>query len=327
MRLGGSARYLTELTEKFVLPEMVKWANENSLPIMMIGSGSNIIWKDEGFPGLIIVNKVMGFEPFQEDEENLYLTVGAGENWDSVVRRSVEFGYSGIEQLSLIPGTVGATPIQNVGAYGREISQVLVGVEVFDKTTGHFSTIPPEACEFGYRTSRFKTKDKNNLFITAISMHLSKTNPSQPFYPSLQEYLDAKGITVYTPQNIRDAVIEIRNSKLPDPARVANCGSFFMNPTIDSYKLTTLRAQNPTIPYWETSSGIKLSAAWLVENAGFKDFHDNETGMATWPKHSLVLVNEKAQSTANLIKFRDKILTTVKQKFQVDLVQEPELLP
>lgn len=307
MRLGGPARYLTDITNRNEIADALAWAEERQLPVMMIGSGSNIIWGDQGFSGLILVNKIQGFDTFEEDADNMYLTVGAGENWDNVVKRSVELGYSGIEQLSLIPGTAGATPIQNVGAYGREIKDVLVTVEAFDTQVKKLVTLRGDECEFSYRMSRFKSTDKGRFFITSITLHLMKTNPKPPFYRSLQDYLDQHETTTYTPQIIRDAVIAIRSAKLPDPAKVANNGSFFFNPVIDTGQLEQLLATYPDMPHWKQDSGkAKLSAAWLLEQTGFKNIHDSETGMATWPQQTLVLVNEHAEKTASLLQFKQK---------------------
>ncbi|HSW36874.1 MAG TPA: UDP-N-acetylmuramate dehydrogenase [Candidatus Saccharimonadales bacterium] len=328
MRLGGTAAYLVEVTSRQEILEALTWAQSQKLPAMMIGSGSNIVWRDEGFPGLIIVNKIQRFELFEEDETNVYLTAGAGEVWDSVVERSVEAGLTGIECLSLIPGTVGGTPVQNVGAYGQEISQTLVSVEAFDTQAKDFVNVPVMDCGFGYRTSRFKTTDHGRFFISAITLHLTKGNPEPPFYAALQAYLDQNNIHEYTPQTIRDAVIAIRSAKMPDPAVVSNNGSFFANPIIDEDAFSQLLADYPNIPHWPMAGGkVKVAAGWLVEQVGFKGVHDPETGMATWPKQALVLVNESAKNTADLLKFRQKILDTVQSKFGIALEQEPEILP
>lgn len=328
MRLGGNAAFMTEVTSRIELEEAIAWAEAQQLPVIMIGGGSNIIWRDEGFPGLVIVNKIMRFEETIEDDDNYYVTVGAGENWDEVVARTVAKGVSGIEALSLIPGTAGATPVQNVGAYGQEIANVLLSVEAYDTQTKTFMNIPAMDCAFGYRTSRFKTTDRGRFFITAITLHLSRKKPQPPFYQALERYFVDNTITEYSPQIIRDAVIAIRSSKLPDPAVVANNGSFFANPIIDEGTFTQLQADYPNVPHWPTADGrIKVPAAWLLEQAGFKDFHDPQTGMGTWPKQPLVLVNETTQTTAQLIAFRQNILDTIKQKFDITLEQEPELLP
>jgi UDP-N-acetylmuramate dehydrogenase len=328
MRLGGIAAYAGEVTSRPELTMALAWAEQQKLPVMMIGDGSNIVWRDEGFPGLLLLDKIMRFEIFNEDEENSYITIGSGENWDSAVKRCVEMGLTGIECLSLIPGTAGATPVQNVGAYGQEIANTLVSVEVYDTQTKQFQNMPGLDCAFGYRTSRFKTTDRGRFFITALTLHLLKQNPTPPFYGSLQQYLDEHGITTYTPQVIRDAVVAIRSAKLPNPTMVANNGSFFANPIVDEGVLAQIIADNENVPRWETADGRhKIPAAWLIEQVGYKDVHDQETGMATWPTQPLVLVNEHATSTAQLVAFKQKIVDAVKAKFDITLEQEPEILP
>lgn len=327
MRLGGLAAYMVDVHSPEEIKQAVTWAEERGLPVMMIGDGSNIVWKDDGFPGLIIVNKITKFKERQEGED-FYVTIGAGENWDSAVARTVEKGLTGIECLSLIPGTAGATPVQNVGAYGQEIAQTLVSVEAYDRQSKDFVSIDCADCAFGYRMSRFKSSDRGRYLITSITLRLKPGNPAPPFYAALQSYLDEHDINEYTPKTVRQAVIAIRSSKLPDPAKVANNGSFFANPIISDEQLAKLKKNYQDIPNWPAGEGrAKIPAAWLMEQAGFKGVHDQETGMATWPKQPLVLVNEHAQSTAQLLKFRQKILDAIKQKFDITLEQEPELLP
>jgi UDP-N-acetylmuramate dehydrogenase len=330
MHLGGTAAHLVTIEDRPQLIEALKWAEANKQPVIMIGSGSNIFWRDEGFPGLVLVNKIQRYESFHEDEENIYISVGAGENWDTVVERTAQAGLTGIEALSLIPGTAGATPVQNVGAYGQEIAQTLTTVEALDAHTGQFINIPAADCGFGYRTSRFKTTDRGRFFITGLTIHLVKANPQPPFYGSVQSYFEEHEIlgADVTPMVLRDAVIAIRSAKLPDPAVVHNNGSFFANPIISSDELVRVRAGFPEVPSWTQPDGsAKLSAAWLLEHAGFKDIHDEETGMSTWPTQPLVLVNEAAKSTADLLRFKQKIVDAVQEKFGITLEQEPELLP
>lgn len=328
MGLGGAAAYLVEVTTRMEVLEALSWAQTRQLPVVMIGDGSNIVWRDEGFPGLVIVDKIRGYEPYEEDETNVYLTLGSGEPWDSVVERSVAAGLTGIEALSLVPGTAGATPIQNVGAYGQEISQTLTTIEAFDTQARDFVTVPGSDCGFGYRMSRFKTTDKGRFFITGLTLHLRKGNPMPPFYGALQTYLEAQKITAYTPAVIRQAVITIRNSKLPNPAEIHNAGSFFANPIVNDTDFAYMLENFPDMPHWSVGSGTtKLSAAWLVEQAGFKDYYDAETGMATWPRQALVLVNKNAHTTADLLAFKQKIIAAVHAKFGITLQQEPELLP
>ncbi len=328
MGLGGRASYLTEVTTRQEVKEAVEWAKKSNQKVIMIGSGSNIVWKDEGFQGLIIVNRIKGFDVLAEDELNYYVTIGAGENWDDSVEKSVAQGLTGIEALSLIPGTAGATPVQNVGAYGQEIAQTLMTVEAYDQVSGQIKLIRNDDCGFGYRTSRFKTNDKDRFLILAITLHLIKGNPEPPFYASVEGYFKEHGITDYTPQALRQAVIAIRTSKLPDPNLVHNCGSFFANPVITDLEFAQLSSKFDMVPHWPAGKHkVKLSAAWLIEQVGYKDLHDPQTGMSTWAKQPLVLVNEKAKSTADLLNFKAKITAAVKSNFNITLQQEPELLP
>lgn len=327
MRLGGPAAHLVEIHTYDDLYAAVKWAKKQGLPMIMIGGGSNIVWSDKGFSGLVMVNKLRGFDVIEQPDDSTIVNAAAGELWDSVVERTVAMGLSGIEALSLIPGTAGATPVQNVGAYGQEIANTLVSVEAYDNESGKLVTIPGTECDFSYRNSRFKSADRDRFFITAITLKLTRTNPRPPFYTSLQSYLDKIEISEFTPQVIRDAVIAIRTAKLPDPAKVANNGSFFANPIVSSHTFDEIHREHPHAVHWDMKNGaVKLSAAWLIERAGFRSIHDLETGMATWAPQPLVLVNEHAQSTADLIKFRDKILDKVNAMFHVKLEQEPELI-
>lgn len=327
MGLGGQAAYLAGVASRAEVAEALAWARERKLPAVMIGEGSNIIWSDEGYPGLVLVDKIRGYELNDNGELGVYLTVGSGEPWDSVVQRTVDAELTGIEALSLVPGTAGATPVQNVGAYGQEISQTLVTIEAYDKQAGEFVTLPGGDCGFGYRTSRFKTTDHGRFFITSITLRLSRSRPLPPFYGSVQAYFDERGITEPSPNDLRQAVIAIRTSKLPDPAVVHNTGSFFANPVIDQVRFKSLRGRYSMVPHWPAKDGrVKISAAWLIEQAGFKDYHDEKTGMATWPKQPLVLVNEHARSTADLLAFKKKIVDVVQSKFGITLEQEPEFI-
>lgn len=334
MRLGGVAAYLTEITDRLDVAKAIEWAEERNLPAIMIGGGSNIIWRDEGFPGLVMVNKIMRTETLQADDETLYFTAGGGEIWDSVVQQVTDQGYSGIEFLSAIPGTCGGAPIQNIGAYGHELAESLMTVEAYDRQAKTLVNLRASECDFGYRTSRFKTTDRGRFFITAITLRVTKTAPRRPFYHSLESYLDEHNITDVTPGAIRQAVIAIRAEKLPDPSVVANTGSFFANPVVSEKQFKEIIANHPKLEswptkcFWELPDGrYKLAAGALLEYLGFKGATDPETGMGTWPNQALVMINQSAQNTAQLLTFKQKIVDTVQQNFGITLEQEPELLP
>lgn len=326
MRLGGNARHLCTITSKDELVEAVTWANQQKMKFIVIGEGSNIVWQDAGFNGLVILNTINGVEKLAEDDISATYKIGAGEAWDTIVERMVAFNLSGIECLSLIPGTAGATPVQNVGAYGQEISQTLLRIEAYDTEIKKFVTVTNQGCAFSYRTSRFKTTDKGRFIITSITLKLLKTTLKPPFYPALEAYLATLEIHAVTPQIIRDAVVAIRTDKMPDWHKIANNGSFFGNPIVPKEQYLKLHDEFPDLVAWEHNGAYKLSAGWLLEKAGFKGYHDPETGMATSAKTALVIINEHATSTADLIKFKQKITSKIQDMFGIALQQEPELI-
>lgn len=327
MRLGGTADFLTEIKSKNDLLEAVAWTEAREIPMRVIGTGSNIIWRDEGFKGLLVINKIRGFEKVTSDHLTETYRIGAGEDWDTIVEQTAGLKLSGIECLSLIPGTAGATPVQNVGAYGQDISQTLVSLEAYDRMEKAFVTVQNAECGFGYRTSRFKSVDNGRFVIVSIDLKLGRM-PLARLSKSVEAYLDEKEIEKRDPMTIRRAVIAIRRAKLPDPAKVANNGSFFANPIINNKTLKKLRKKYPDMPAWEVGPDHqKLAAAWLIETAGFKNKRDPSTGMNTWKNHALVVVNEKAKSTQNLLDYQDKIMAKVHELFDIELEREPELLP
>lgn len=328
MRLGGAARYLAEARTDEDVAQLVQWAHDKGLHARMIGGGSNIVWRDEGYDGLIIVNKIMGKEILEDKVSSATVRLKGGENWDEAVAWTVGQNLSGLEFLSLIPGSVGAAPVQNIGAYGGELSRVVNDVAVYDTAGKSFMSLTADECDFSYRNSRFKSGEPGRFMILGVVLRLAKASPEPPFYESLQRYFEEHNVTTFTPQAVRQAVIAIRSAKLPDPKSIANNGSFFTNPFVTAQHFDELKARYPDIKGWPAGDGrIKLAAGWLVEAAGFRGLHDPETGMATWQAQALVLVNEHARSTADLLAFRQKITSKVEEMFGVKLEQEPELLP
>ncbi|MFI5212889.1 MAG: FAD-binding protein, partial [Candidatus Saccharimonadales bacterium] len=225
MRLGGNARFMTEVHSTEDVASVYHNAQGQNLPIFVLGGGSNVIVRDEGFNGIVMRNCIPGFEVIDEQPTHTVIRIGAGENWDDVVKRSVAMKLSGIEALSAIPGTAGASPVQNVGANGQEIADTLLSLEAYDSQTDSFVVLQSADCGFSYRHSIFRGEASGRYVITAITIQLYKTAPQPPFYAALQTYLDDQSITLFTPQVIRDAVIAIRTNKLPDPALLPNTGS------------------------------------------------------------------------------------------------------
>lgn len=323
MRLGGPARWLVEVDSPDDISAAVAWAREKGVPFMVLGGGSNVIFSDGGFAGLVILVRVKGFEVLGADEQGSLIRVGAGEVWDRVVERSVELGLSGIEALSLIPGTAGGTPVQNVGAYGQEISQTLLSVEAYDTQTNEFVTLSNQDCDFSYRSSIFNGAQKGRYVIAHITLRLHRNWLSPPFYASLQDYMDRNGLTDSSPATVRAAVIAVRTQKLPDPNQMPNTGSFFKNPIIDVEDFLRLSENHPKLPHFVMPNGqIKLFAGWLIEQAGLRGYAAH--GMKTFENNALVFINEGANSFADLAAFKAEVVDRVFSVFGVTLQQEPE---
>ena len=325
MQLGGPARMLVTVHSKDELEEAVAEANGKNLPVLVLGEGSNIIVRDEGFKGMVIINRIPGFQVVNDQGGSVTIKIGAGEHWDDVVKKTVDMGLSGIEFLSRIPGTAGGTPVQNVGAYGTEIADVFDELEAYDQDTSDFVTLTGPDCHFSYRSSIFKAMKGRHYIIVSITITLKKTDPKPPFYGSLQHYLDEHEVTEYTPTTIREAISAIRAKSLPDPKDVANCGSFFKNPLIPPDEFKRLEKDYPDLPNYPTKDGsVKIPAAWLIDRTGLKGYA--AYGFKTYENNALVFVNESATSYGDLEKFKREVIDKVQAKFGVILEQEPELL-
>lgn len=322
MRLGGPARFMTDVHTPEEVAMACRNARSQNLPIFVLGGGSNVIARDEGFDGIVVHNKIPGFEILTDDASHTTIKVGAGEDWDNVVERTVKRNLSGIEAMSAIPGTTGAAPVQNVGAYGQEIADTLVSLEAYDIKNDQFVTLDATDCGFSYRNSIFRSSAAGRYVILNITLKLYKSAPQPPFYAALQTYFDTHNITMYTPQIIRDAVIAIRKDKLPDPSIVANSGSFFKNAVIEKWQLDELKKGYSDIPTYDMPDGrYKIPTGWLIEQAGLKGklFH----GMRIHDKNCLVLINESAKSYDDLAAARAEIKGAVRDKFHIAIIQEP----
>lgn len=322
MKLGGPARFFVEVRSVDELLAVYRNAASKKLPVFILGGGSNVIAKDEGFAGIVIRIRIPGFDIISDDINTTVIKIGAGESWDDVVKRTVDMRLSGIEALSAIPGTSGAGPVQNIGAYGQEISETLVSLEAYDSKTDQIVTLQNEDCHFSYRHSIFRGDQQGRYVITSITLKLSKTQPQPPFYDSLQTYLDEHNIKIFTQASIRDAVIAIRADKLPDPALKPNTGSFFKNAIIEKWQVDDLKKTYPDIKTFDMPGGTsKIPTGWLIEQAGLKGqlIH----GMRVHDKNTLVLINEAATSYHDLAEARDQIIGAVRDKFRIQIEQEP----
>ena len=314
MRIGGPARYVIEITDVNEIPEAYQFAEAYWYPLYIIGGGANTIGRDEGFNGVILLNRLRGFH----DEDGL-MTIAAGENWDQIVAYACEQGYTGIEALSRIPGLAGAAPVQNIGAYGQDIAQTFVSAEAYDTVTRSFVTLGPADLKFGYRRSALNTTAAHRFFITSVTLKLHKGQMARPFYNSVENYIAEHGVTDFSPQGVREIVSTIRADKLPDPAVKASSGSFFKNVYLDDRAAE--KAEEHGYPLHRGSDGNKINAGWLIQQAGFagKLLH----GMRVNDKAALNLINESAGTYANLAAARAEIKSGVYDKFGYWLEQEP----
>ncbi len=323
MRLGGPATSLATAKDRDELVFLINEAQSHNQAILVMGEGSNLIVGDKGFDGLIILNRIPGFEILNEDTASATLRIGAGEKWDDVVAKSVEHGLSGIENLSAIPGYAGAAPVQNIGAYGQEIADTLIELEAYDLLEKTFVTLKNADCDFAYRQSIFNTSSKRRYIVTSITLQLSKTGLQPPFYTSLQKYLDDNQITDYSPAMLRLAVTAIRSIKLPNPKQIANAGSFFKNPIVEKWLADDIKNSYNNAPIFTMdANSFKISAGWLIEETGLKGYQQD--GMKVYDKNALVLINESATSYTQLSAIRDYVVDAVRDKFRINLTQEPE---
>jgi UDP-N-acetylmuramate dehydrogenase len=322
MKIGGPARFMVEVRTPEELITVHQNAASKKLAIFIMGGGSNVIAKDEGFDGIVVRIRIPGFEIVNDNMNSTTVKIGAGENWDEVVKRTVDMHLSGIEAMSMIPGTSGATPIQNVGAYGQDISDTLVSLEAYDSQSGTIVVLQNEACGFAYRQSIFRSEQKDRYVITSITLKLSKTSPSPPFYDSLQAYFDTHSIKIFTQQSVREAVMAIRSEKLPDPAQRPNTGSFFKNTIVEDWQLTDIKKSFPDVKFFDMGNGTsKIPTGWLIEQTGLKGslLH----GIRVHDENALVLINESAAGYADLAAARDEIIGAVRDKFRIQIEQEP----
>ncbi len=292
---------------------------------IFLGGGSNILFT-KNFDGLVVRNELRGIEVVDEDTEIIILKVQSGENWHAFVTYCVDRGYGGVENLSLIPGTVGAAPMQNIGAYGVEVKDLIIEVGAIELSTGKLVTFPNQACKFGYRESYFKHDGKDRFFISSVTLRLTKKNHRyNTSYGALDETLRQLHGGERSIKTISDSVIHIRSTKLPDPAVVGNAGSFFKNPSIPESQFEELRKSHPAIPGYVESSGlVKVPAGWMIEQCGWKGKRFSSIGVH--PNQALVLVNYGGGTGTEIENLARKIQSSVKEKFNINLHPEVNII-
>ena len=322
MKLGGEARYMATADSPGDVVSLYRNARKENLPIFVLGGGSNVITHDEVFEGIVLLNKIKGFEVISETDETTDVKIGAGEVWDEVVEKAIGLGLQGIEAMSGIPGTAGAAPVQNVGAYGQEIADTLISLEAYDSKTDTIVTISANECDFSYRNSIFRDKEKGRYCILNITLRLNKAEPKPPYYASLQRYIDENDIREVNLSVIRVAVLNIRSEKLPDPAELPSAGSFFKNALVEKWKLEELQKEYSDIPNYAMSDGkYKIPTGWLIDKAGLRGYRSH--GMRVYEKNALVLVNDSATGYDDLAAIREEIVQIVFDKFGIKIEQEP----
>ncbi len=312
------ARYFVEINHKDELKELfadLKWHNIDRL---ILGGGSNMLFI-KNFDGLVVKINIRGIE-HRINHEEVVVEAGAGEVWNSFVNYCVDWGFAGVENLSLIPGSVGASPIQNIGAYGVELKDVFESCEAFEIATGNFIHFNNSDCQFGYRESIFKQEKKGQYIVCNVKFKLSTAGKINISYGAISTELENKNILSPTIKDVSKVVSEIRVSKLPDPSTIGNAGSFFKNPVISKAEFDEIYSAHPNIVHFIVANGIKLAAGWLIEQCDWKGKVVGETG--TWKNQALVLVNHGNATGKEIYDLSTSIIQSVKEKFGIQLERE-----
>ena len=318
------ANYFSEFNSANRLQELLLPTASNQQSILILGGGSNILFT-RNFDGLVLKNDLKGITIIKEDNEFVFVQAGAGENWHQFVLYCLQNNFSGVENLSLIPGNVGASPMQNIGAYGIELKDVFHELEAFHLEEKSIVKFNADECEFGYRESVFKKKYKNQFAILNVTFKLRKKPHFNISYGAIEQELKNMNVTELSIQAVSQAVINIRSSKLPDPAIIGNAGSFFKNPEIDIHELQKLKQNYPEIISYSLPNGnIKLAAGWLIEQCGWKGYRKGAAGCHA--KQALVLVNYGNASGKEIYDLSEEIKESVKQKFNIDLETEVNII-
>lgn len=318
------ARYLVSCSHIHDICDAIHFQRKQNIPLLILGGGSNLLFTQD-FEGLVLKVNLLGKEKIQEIEDFVWVKVAAGENWHSFVEYCIQNNWGGVENLSLIPGTVGAAPMQNIGAYGAEIKETFFYLDAYHIATGQIHRFSNAECKFGYRESIFKNELKNQYVIIAVVFRLSKKPHLKFSYGDIQATLKDKNLSPSI-ANISKAVIAIRQSKLPNPAEIGNAGSFFKNPYISKKQLEELKTYYPSLPSYPTQDEncLKIPAAWLIEHCGWKGYRKGDAGVHS--KQALVLVNYGNAKGSEIADLSEKIKKSVEEKFGITLHTEVNIV-
>lgn len=324
-KIKAAARHFVTVKSRADVLELLDNAVFTREKRLFLGGGSNILFTGD-FNGLVIQNALKGIDVVSENDDSVLLKVGSGENWHAFVMHCVANNLGGVENLSLIPGTVGAAPMQNIGAYGVEVKEVITEVEAIDLATGETTTFLNESCRFGYRESIFKHEAKDKYFISSVTLTLTKRNHRfNTSYGAIQDTLKQLGYDELSVKAISDAVIQIRRSKLPDPAVIGNAGSFFKNPSVTSDQYDAIKANYPAVPGFRNDDGsVKIPAGWLIEQCGWKGKTIGNIGVHQ--HQALVLVNYGGGEGSKLWALAMDIQKSVQEKFNIKLHPEVNIV-
>lgn len=321
--INAKAKYCTQIENEEDLNILFKEGKFKE-KTLIVGEASNILFKSD-FDGIVLMINTKGIEIFSETKNEIILEVKSGENWNNLVDYTVKNKYWGIENLSMIPGNVGAAPIQNIGAYGTELKDVFVSLDAFDTQTGQITTFNKEECKFDYRDSIFKSEHKGRYIVLSIKIKLSKTPKPNISYKALKDYFRENAEKPLSIENIQEAVNKVRSSKLPDPKEIKNSGSFFKNPIIDNAKARELKRKYPDIPLYNVgNNSTKVAAGWLIEKAGWKGKRFGDAGVHK--NQALVLVNYGNASGEEILLLSQKIATDIYEKFGIKLEREVRVI-
>jgi UDP-N-acetylmuramate dehydrogenase len=319
LRVAAKASLLAEIRDATKLPELLDFPAIRNRPLLVLGEGSNVLFTGD-FDGTVLVMATRGVQ-VESDGDTARIAVAAGERWDDFVRWTLGQGYAGMENLILIPGTVGAAPIQNIGAYGCEVAEFVESVEAWDTREHRVVTIDHATCAFAYRDSLFK-REPGRYIVTAVRFVLPRQRALRTDYAGIAEELQRMGVDKPAPFHVAEAVVHLRTKKLPDPAVIGNAGSFFKNPVVDRALAESLARAHSGLVAWPAGEGhCKISAAWLIEQAGFKGLREGDAGISN--RHALVLVNHGKASGKQLWALAQKVMHGVHEKFGVQLEPEP----